>query len=209
MCACVRERDNERERERESEREREKKLALLGRLIWVSYRFPRHSSSIIDTLNLYVNGTLIENIQVYAHLYNTLCDIIAAGGSAGAGTPPGSCSLGAGTYFTTQFCGWWFCEWRFCGSWYSSWKLVSGSWYRSFLLEAVLVTYITLCDISAAGVSVGAGTHSPPGICSLGAGTDPFCLKLFCCRTLPYAAVCHTSAAGDQPAKRFCSADVR
>jgi hypothetical protein len=82
-----------------------KELALLGRLVWVSYRFPRLSSSIIDTLNLYVNGALIENMQVYGHLYNTLCDISAAGSSAGAGTPPGSCSLGVSTYFATQFCG--------------------------------------------------------------------------------------------------------
>jgi hypothetical protein len=42
-------------------------------------RFPRLSSSIIDTLNIYVNGTLIENIQDYGHLYNTLCDISTAG----------------------------------------------------------------------------------------------------------------------------------
>ena len=42
-------------------------------------RFPRLSSSIIDTLNIYVNGTLIENIQDYGHLYNTLYDISAAG----------------------------------------------------------------------------------------------------------------------------------
>ena len=65
-----------------------KELALLGQLIWVSYRFPRLSSSIIDTLNLYVNRTLIKNAQVYGHLYNTLCDISAAGGSAGACTHP-------------------------------------------------------------------------------------------------------------------------
>ena len=32
-------------------------------------RFPRLSSSIIDTLNIYVNGTLIENIQDYGLLY--------------------------------------------------------------------------------------------------------------------------------------------
>jgi hypothetical protein len=42
-------------------------------------RFPRLSSSIIDTLNIYVNGTLIENIQGYGDLYNTLYDISAAG----------------------------------------------------------------------------------------------------------------------------------
>ena len=42
-------------------------------------RFPRLSSSIIDTLNLYVNGTLIENIQGYGDLYNCLYDISAAG----------------------------------------------------------------------------------------------------------------------------------
>lgn len=42
-------------------------------------RFPRLSSSIIDTLNIYVNGTLIENIQAYGDLYNTLYDISAAG----------------------------------------------------------------------------------------------------------------------------------
>ncbi len=42
-------------------------------------RFPRLSSSIIDTLNLYVNGTLIENIQGYGDLYNGLYDISAAG----------------------------------------------------------------------------------------------------------------------------------
>jgi hypothetical protein len=40
--------------------------------------FPRLSSSIIDTLNLYVNGTLIENIQEYGHLYSTLYDLSAA-----------------------------------------------------------------------------------------------------------------------------------
>ena len=37
-------------------------------------RFPRLSSSIIDTLNIYVNGTLIENIQGYGDLYNVLYD---------------------------------------------------------------------------------------------------------------------------------------
>ena len=42
-------------------------------------RFPRLSSSIIDTLNIYVNGTLIENIQAYGDLYNCLYDISAAG----------------------------------------------------------------------------------------------------------------------------------
>lgn len=42
-------------------------------------RFPRLSSSIIDTLNIYVNGTLIENIQGYGDLYNALYDISAAG----------------------------------------------------------------------------------------------------------------------------------
>jgi hypothetical protein len=42
-------------------------------------RFPRLSSSIIDTLNIYVNGTLIENIQDYGHLYSTLYDISSAG----------------------------------------------------------------------------------------------------------------------------------
>jgi hypothetical protein len=42
-------------------------------------RFPRLSSSIIDTLNIYVNGTLIENIQAYGDLYNALYDISAAG----------------------------------------------------------------------------------------------------------------------------------
>jgi hypothetical protein len=41
--------------------------------------FPRLSSSIIDTLNIYVNGTLIENIQDYGHLYSTLYDISSAG----------------------------------------------------------------------------------------------------------------------------------
>jgi hypothetical protein len=42
-------------------------------------RFPRLSSSIIDTLNIYVNGTIIENIQDYGHLYLALYDISAAG----------------------------------------------------------------------------------------------------------------------------------
>ena len=48
-----------------------------GQTGWL--RFPRLSSSIIDTLNLYVNGTLIENIQDYGHLYNCLYDLSAAG----------------------------------------------------------------------------------------------------------------------------------
>jgi hypothetical protein len=42
-------------------------------------RFPRLSSSIIDTLNLYINGTLIENITDYGHLYNSLYDLSCAG----------------------------------------------------------------------------------------------------------------------------------
>ena len=42
-------------------------------------RFPRLSSSIIDTLNIYVNGTLIENITDYGHLYSTLYDLSCAG----------------------------------------------------------------------------------------------------------------------------------
>jgi hypothetical protein len=42
-------------------------------------RFPRLSSSIIDTLNLYINGTLIENITDYGHLYSTLYDLSCAG----------------------------------------------------------------------------------------------------------------------------------
>ena len=42
-------------------------------------RFPRLSSSIIDTLNLYVNGTLIENITDYGHLYSCLYDLSCAG----------------------------------------------------------------------------------------------------------------------------------
>ena len=42
-------------------------------------RFPRQSSSIIDTLNIYINGTLIENITYYGHLYNTLYDLSCAG----------------------------------------------------------------------------------------------------------------------------------
>jgi hypothetical protein len=41
--------------------------------------FPRLSSSIIDTLNLYINGTLIENITDYGHLYNCLYDLSCAG----------------------------------------------------------------------------------------------------------------------------------
>ncbi len=36
--------------------------------------YPRLSSSIIDTLTIYVNGTQIENIQNYNLLYNTLYD---------------------------------------------------------------------------------------------------------------------------------------
>lgn len=42
-------------------------------------RFPRLSSSIIDTLNIYINGTLIENITEYGHLYSTLYDLSCAG----------------------------------------------------------------------------------------------------------------------------------
>jgi hypothetical protein len=42
-------------------------------------RFPRLSSSIIDTLNIYINGTLIENLQDYGHLYSTLYDLSCAG----------------------------------------------------------------------------------------------------------------------------------
>jgi hypothetical protein len=42
-------------------------------------RFPRLSSSIIDTLNIYINGTLIENITDYGHLYNSLYDLSCAG----------------------------------------------------------------------------------------------------------------------------------
>jgi hypothetical protein len=42
-------------------------------------RFPRLSSSIIDTLNLYINGTLIENITDYGHLYSCLYDLSCAG----------------------------------------------------------------------------------------------------------------------------------
>ena len=37
--------------------------------------YPRLSSSIIDTLTIYVNGTQIENIQNYNLLYNTLYDL--------------------------------------------------------------------------------------------------------------------------------------
>ena len=42
-------------------------------------RFPRLSSSIIDTLNIYINGTLIENITEYGHLYSCLYDLSCAG----------------------------------------------------------------------------------------------------------------------------------
>jgi hypothetical protein len=42
-------------------------------------RFPRLSSSIIDTLNIYINGTLIENITEYGHLYSTLYDLSCVG----------------------------------------------------------------------------------------------------------------------------------
>jgi hypothetical protein len=42
-------------------------------------RFPRLSSSIIDTLNIYINGTLIENITDYGHLYSCLYDLSCAG----------------------------------------------------------------------------------------------------------------------------------
>ncbi len=48
-------------------------------VVMVGFVSPRLSSSIIDTLNLYVNGTLIENIQDYGHLYSTLYDISATG----------------------------------------------------------------------------------------------------------------------------------
>jgi hypothetical protein len=41
--------------------------------------YPRLSSSIIDTLTIYVNGTQIENIQNYNLLYNTLYDLDGGG----------------------------------------------------------------------------------------------------------------------------------
>jgi hypothetical protein len=41
--------------------------------------FPRLSSSIIETLTIFVNGTQIENIQNYNLLYNTLYDVDGGG----------------------------------------------------------------------------------------------------------------------------------
>ena len=41
--------------------------------------YPRLSSSIIDTLTIFVNGTQIENIQNYNLLYNTLYDLDGGG----------------------------------------------------------------------------------------------------------------------------------
>jgi hypothetical protein len=41
--------------------------------------FPRLSSSIIEQLTLYVNGTMIENIQNYNVVYNTLFDLDGGG----------------------------------------------------------------------------------------------------------------------------------
>ena len=41
--------------------------------------FPRLSSSIIETLTIFVNGTQIENIQNYNLLYNTLYDLDGGG----------------------------------------------------------------------------------------------------------------------------------
>ena len=41
--------------------------------------FPRLSSSIIDQLSVYVNGTMVENIQNYNVLYNTLFDLDGGG----------------------------------------------------------------------------------------------------------------------------------
>ena len=41
--------------------------------------FPRLSSSIIETLTIFVNGTQIENIQNYHLLYNTLYDLDGGG----------------------------------------------------------------------------------------------------------------------------------
>jgi hypothetical protein len=40
--------------------------------------FPRLSSSLIEQLTIYVNGTMIENIQNYNILYNTLYDLTCA-----------------------------------------------------------------------------------------------------------------------------------
>lgn len=37
--------------------------------------FPRYSSSIIEQLSIYVNGTMIENIPYYNVLYNTIADL--------------------------------------------------------------------------------------------------------------------------------------
>jgi len=41
--------------------------------------FPRLSSSIIETLTIFVNGTQIESIQNYHLLYNTLYDLDGGG----------------------------------------------------------------------------------------------------------------------------------
>ena len=41
--------------------------------------FPRLSSSIIETLTIFVNGTQIENIQNYHLLYNSLYDLDGGG----------------------------------------------------------------------------------------------------------------------------------
>ena len=41
--------------------------------------FPRLSSSLIEQMSIYVNGTMIENIQQYGLLYNTLFDLDCGG----------------------------------------------------------------------------------------------------------------------------------
>ena len=41
--------------------------------------FPRLSSSVIEQMSIYVNGTMIENIQQYGLLYNTLFDLDCGG----------------------------------------------------------------------------------------------------------------------------------
>lgn len=41
--------------------------------------FPRLSSSVIEQMSIYVNGTMIENIQQYGVLYNTLFDLDCGG----------------------------------------------------------------------------------------------------------------------------------
>ncbi len=101
----------------------------------------------------------------------------AGGGSAGAGTPPGSCSLEAVLWELVHTLLHSFAVGGSAGGGSAEQELV-------LLLEAVLWELVrTLLHSFAASGSAGggsAGAGTPPGSCSLGAGADPFCLKLFC-----------------------------